>query len=75
MLRYLLLSAFGSLFAAAPALAHPGHLETLAGHDHWVAGAAIGLAIALGLWGALKGKKDSETEAQADDTEEEEAPA
>ena len=35
-----------SLFAA-PAAAHPGHLAELAGHNHWVAGAAIGAAIAL----------------------------
>jgi len=63
-------------FSAAPALAHPGHLDTLAGHDHWVAGAAIGLAIALGLWGALKGKKDPQAEAE-ENTEEtqDEAPA
>ena len=55
-----------SLFAA-PAAAHPGHLAELAGHNHWVAGAAIGAAIALGLWGALKGKKaDVEVGADAD---------
>ena len=48
--------------AAGPAAAHPGHLAGLSGHDHWVAGAAIGLAIALGLWGALRGgKKPKET--------------
>jgi hypothetical protein len=54
------------LVSTAPALSHPGHLGALAGHDHWVAGAAIGLAIALGLWGALKGKK---TEAAAPEEE------
>lgn len=32
------------------ALAHPGHLSDVAGHDHWVAGAAIGTAVVLGLW-------------------------
>lgn len=45
---------------AAPALAHPGHIADLAGHDHWVAGAAIGAAIAAAIWGHLKGKKDEE---------------
>lgn len=50
-----LFAAFLTVFAG-PALAHPGHLAGLAGHDHWVAGAAIGLAAALGLWGALKGR-------------------
>ncbi|MDJ0858619.1 MAG: hypothetical protein QNJ03_06045 [Dinoroseobacter sp.] len=75
MLRHLSVSFLVALCGAAPALAHPGHLEALAGHDHWVAGAAIGLAIALGLWGALKGKKDSEAEAEDEDASEEEAPA
>lgn len=44
---------------AAPASAHPGHLETLAGHDHVSAGILIGIAIAIGLLGAL-GKSDDE---------------
>lgn len=53
------------------ALAHPGHLGDLAGHDHWVAGVAIGLAIALGLWGVLKGgdKQAPETAEDADEAE------
>lgn len=60
--------------SAAPAGAHPGHLADLAGHDHWVAGAAIGLAIALGLYGALKGKKAQDApEADAGDGGEDEA--
>ncbi|MGB5556942.1 MAG: DUF6732 family protein [Paracoccaceae bacterium] len=45
------------LFAAGAAQAHPGHLVDAAGHNHWVAGAAIGAAIAMGLWGALKGRR------------------
>ncbi|SDE59831.1 DUF6732 family protein [Limimaricola pyoseonensis] len=58
-----------SLAAPGMAAAHPGHLADAAGHDHWVAGAAIGLAIALGLWGALKGRgKGEEAEtAEADE--------
>lgn len=43
--------------AASVASAHPGHLGDLAGHDHWVAGAAIALAGLAAIWGALKGKK------------------
>ncbi len=43
--------------AAAPAYAHPGHLADVAGHDHWVAGVAIGLAVLAGLWGAVGGKR------------------
>ena len=46
-------SVFFTLIAA-PALADPGHLADM-GHNHWVAGAAIGLAIVLGIWGHLKG--------------------
>lgn len=60
---------------AGPAAAHPGHIADLAGHDHWVAGAAIGAAIAAAIWGHLKGKKtETEEAAETDDTAEE-APA
>ena len=47
------------------AAAHPGHLAELAGHSHWVAGAAIAAAAALGLlaWGK-KDKPDAEAEAE-----------
>lgn len=54
------------LLLASPALAHPGHLAGLAGHDHWVAGAAIGLAVLVGIWGAVKGGKKSESEVESD---------
>lgn len=57
---------------ASGAAAHPGHWTELAGHDHWVAGAAIGLAIALGLRGALKGRK-TEKPAPEPETQEEAA--
>jgi len=40
-----------------PALGHIGHLGEVAGHDHWVAGAAIGAAVLAGLYGAWKGRK------------------
>ena len=56
----------------APALSHPGHWADLAGHDHWVAGAAIGAAVLAGLWGALKGKGQR---AETDEAEAEEEPA
>ena len=55
---------------AQSAAAHPGHLVEAAGHNHWVAGAAIGIAIAVGIWGALKG--DKETDAETDEDLEEE---
>jgi len=60
---------------AGPASAHPGHLAGLAGHDHWVAGAAIGVAIAVGLWGALKGRRQDEAPPSDTDAEAEEQAA
>ncbi len=64
---------------ASGAAAHPGHIADVAGHGHWVAGAAIGAAIALGLWEALKGRRKTGAKqgdgkkAKSDDTEEEAA--
>lgn len=57
--------------APVPVFAHVGHLGELASHDHWIAGAAIGAAAAIALWGALKGKK--ENDADDEHLEEEEA--
>lgn len=58
-----------------PAAAHPGHIATVAGHNHWVAGVAIGAAVAVAVWGLLKGRKDKETsdgtEANPEDATEE----
>lgn len=51
---------FITVFLPVCAQAHVGHLGEFAGHDHVVAGVAIGIAIALGLREALKGKTDAE---------------
>jgi hypothetical protein len=51
--------------------AHSGHLVEAFGHDHWLGAAAIGAAIALGLWSSLKGSKKSDDEASADQEHEE----
>jgi hypothetical protein len=59
--------------AGTGAAAHPGHWADLAGHDHWVAGAAIGLAGLAAIWGALKGKKAEQEEAEPEEELEEEA--
>ena len=59
-----------ALLAATGAQAHPGHLAEVAGHGHWLGAAAIGAAIAIGLWGAMKGRKDAEA---AEDASEEAA--
>jgi hypothetical protein len=55
--------------AAATAHAHPGHLAAAAGHDHWVAGAAIAVAVTLAIWSALRGGKDKPAEGEAAETE------
>ena len=60
------------LFAGA-AQAHPGHLAEAAGHGHWLGAAAIGAAIAIGLWAAAKGRRDAaERETGAEDAPEDE---
>jgi len=66
--------AIATTLAAGPAAAHAGHIADVAGHDHWVAGAAIGIAIAIGLWGALKGPREGDDDG-ADEAEPEEQEA
>jgi hypothetical protein len=58
-----------ALLWAAPAAAHPGHIADVAGHDHWIAGVAIGAAIAAAAWGWLKGRKQDAETAQSDDAD------
>ena len=53
--------------------AHIGHLGDVAGHDHWVAGAAIGIAVAAGLWGWLTKDDDAEDAAEPEADPEERA--
>lgn len=61
---------------AGSASAHPGHLIEAAGHDHWAAGVAIGAAIAISIWGAIKAKDaDAESDAEAEPEGEEPAEA
>ncbi|SFO86083.1 DUF6732 family protein [Tranquillimonas alkanivorans] len=45
-----------TILAPGVAQAHTGHVGEVAGHDHWVAGAAIGVAIGLSLWAIWKEK-------------------
>ncbi len=50
-------------FAPSAAFAHVGHVGELAGHDHWIAIAASGLAAAVWAAGKLKDNaKDSDAE-------------
>ena len=60
------------MFAADAALAHVGHLGDLAGHDHWIAAGALGVAGLVAVWGALKGKKAA-PKPEVDATDEEAA--
>jgi hypothetical protein len=63
---------------AGPALAHPGHLAEVAGHGHWIAGAAIGLAVLVGLWSKARERgagADAPEEEAEDEAEPEEARA
>lgn len=56
------------------AYAHVGHIGEVLGHDHLLGAAAIGIAIALGLWGKHKSannKKAQEDEVSEIDSEEE----
>jgi len=59
--------------AGSAARAHPGHLAEAAGHGHWLGAAAIGAAIAIGLWAAAKGRRNTAAETEAEEEEAEEA--
>jgi hypothetical protein len=61
------------LLSAGAAQAHPGHLAEVAGHGHWLGAAAIGAAIAIGLWAAAKGRRDAAAREDGDEAEEAEA--
>lgn len=58
--------------APLPAAAHPGHLAEVAGHGHWLGAAALGAALAIGLWQGLR--KRAERAAEEEAAEAEEAP-
>ena len=68
-MRYVLTLMMGALGTGAQA--HPGHLADLAGHDHWVAGAAIAIAGLIALIEAAKGKKAAAATEDRDETPEE----
>ncbi len=48
-----------ALLVAGAAQADPGHLGHVPGHDHshWLAAAALGVAIMVGAWVGLKAHK------------------
>lgn len=62
------------LALAGPAQAHPGHIAEVAGHGHWIALGALGLAIGIGAVIAL-GKRKGEAAEDTDEAEADEEPA
>lgn len=66
---------FSMMVWGGAAAAHTGHWGELAGHDHWLAGAAIGIAVIIGLAGAAKGRKKDDDPDAAEAEENEEAAA
>jgi len=69
--------ALTALLGAGAAQAHTGHLAEAAGHGHWLGAAAIGAAIAIGLWAGLRGRRgeDDTEQAEADPVEDDAAEA
>ncbi len=61
-----------ALLAGTMAEAHVGHVGEVAGHGHWLGAAAIGAAIAIGLWAGLRGKSGKVDEAEAEEVADEE---
>ncbi len=71
-----LIPALIAVILPQAALAHVGHLGELAGHSHWIALGALGVATAIGLLAGGRKDQDAEPEEGADTSEEaEEAPA
>jgi hypothetical protein len=67
MRRILVLTAIA---LPLPAFAHVGHLGDLAGHSHWIALGALGIATVIGGLASAKGKDsypDAEDDAPAED--------
>jgi len=58
---------------AGPALAHPSHIIDLAGHNHWLAAAAIAAAAAAALWQAKSCGEEAEDTEEESDAEPQEA--
>ncbi|MDB2452166.1 hypothetical protein N9X02_00525 [Planktomarina temperata] len=55
----------------APAWAHFGHVEAMAGgHDHWVIAAALAAALAAGAVVALKGSEAQDNEGEEPEPQE-----
>lgn len=64
-----ILTILAATCLATAAQAHPGHLAEVAGHGHWLGAAAIGAAIAIGLWKAAKDRKEAAGTDEADEAD------
>lgn len=62
-MRQQLVAVTTLIASAAPALAHPGHLQEAAGHAHWLAFGALSFAglIALAGFGRTLRRRKPET--------------
>lgn len=68
------ISVIAATVLPGSAIADPGHIIVAAGHDHWVAGAALGAAVAVAGLAWLKGRREDKAETgEAADGEEAEA--
>ncbi|SET58551.1 DUF6732 family protein [Oceanicella actignis] len=67
MTRHAIAAVLG--LAAAPALAHPGHLAEVSGHSHWLAAGAMLAAAALAAWLAKSRGRAAEAEDEAEDSQ------
>ena len=61
---------FVACLLPAPAWAHLGHVEAMAGHDHWIIAAAIAAALAAGAVAALKGSQEQSSEGEESEPQE-----
>ena len=52
-----IIPTLAALLAATPAAAHVGHWGDLAGHHHWVAGAALGAAAIAAILAGRRGRR------------------
>jgi hypothetical protein len=69
-----LLPALPAILLPDLAFAHVGHLGELAGHSHWIALGALGLATTIGLLGGRgKDRAEADTEEAADEEATEDA--
>lgn len=59
----------------SPSFAHIGHLADVGGHGHWIALGGIAIAAGIALLGGRKKKDADQVEDEAEDHDEEEAPA